>query len=714
MAIPGKHFRLLIILLTYAGVILSQNKTDSLLLLVKNSNTGSDFVRHSIHLAAEYDKEGKYDKMYEVAQSIIRVADSLNLIKESADGNLNAGIAMVRMGKYSQAAGFLTRARIKYQALGEKLSEAKALFWISKAEYNFGEYVKALSTLIKANEIIDLLLQKPGEENNRKLKILLIDIKGQIGAVYIAQAEYDKANEYFVECLRDALAVKNGDLISSMYTNIGAVYYYQNNNDSAIANFESAFRVSKEYGLKQGEADALNNIGLIYQEKGDYVKAISYLEQSMTIAQEMGDEKGTAESLLNIGELHLLNNNLEKSEAFYLKSLALSRKIGLRENVRTVYEALAKVYAKKKDFTKAYQYQLLFSSLKDSLVNEDRNKQFAEMQTKYGTEKKQKENVILKQQNDNQKLEAERHWLIIYGMIAFAILLAVLAFFIFRGYQEKKQANLQLKDKNQEIQQKNRIVEEQNKDIKDSIRYAKRLQEAILSPTDKFQEVFSDSFILFKPKDIVSGDFYWFERFGDQVFFAAADCTGHGVPGAFMSILGFNLLNQALNEYALDKPHAILNSVNKGLSKALRQRGEDANIKDGMDIALCAVNTKTRMLSFSGAFNPAWIVRNGSVIDVAGDKFPVGAYLGGYTSQFSLREVPLEKGDCLYIFSDGYADQFGGPKGKKFKYKQLKEVLIAMKDFPMDQQRSRLDKIHDDWKGNLEQVDDILMIGVRI
>ncbi|MBI3509477.1 MAG: tetratricopeptide repeat protein [Bacteroidetes bacterium] len=256
------------------------------------------------------------------------------------------------------------------------------------------------------------------------------------------------------------------------------------------------------------------------------------------------------------------------------------------------------------------------------------------------------------------------------------------------------------------------IIQQKNKDITDSITYARRIQEAILPPEKIISRLLPESFVLYKPKDIVSGDFYWIEQWGDAVLVAAVDCTGHGVPGAFMSLLGYNLMNQALNEFGLNKPSLMLNAVSKNLSKILRTAGDGTSVKDGMDIALCSIDRKKMILEFSGAYNPAWIIRDGKRIELAGDKFPVGAFVND-GNLFSNKEFPLEKNDCIYIFTDGYADQFGGPRGKKFKYKQLEELLLKIHREKMSEQKRILEKEILEWKGGLDQIDDILVIGIR-
>jgi serine phosphatase RsbU (regulator of sigma subunit) len=253
-----------------------------------------------------------------------------------------------------------------------------------------------------------------------------------------------------------------------------------------------------------------------------------------------------------------------------------------------------------------------------------------------------------------------------------------------------------------------------NKEITDSIKYAKRLQEAILPPSALVKRLLPDSFVLYKPKDIVSGDFYFVEEWGGKVFVAAVDCTGHGVPGAFMSIVGYNLLNQALNVYGLEKPFLILNDLNKNISKMLHQSQEDSAVKDGMDICLISLDKEKKILEYAGAYNPLWIVRKGELIELKPDKFPVGAFLGEDIKYFTHNMFQLEPDDMLYLFTDGYADQFGGPAGKKFKYKQLQQLMITNSVKAVNEQYLGFDETFEKWKGNLEQIDDILMIGIKI
>ncbi len=256
------------------------------------------------------------------------------------------------------------------------------------------------------------------------------------------------------------------------------------------------------------------------------------------------------------------------------------------------------------------------------------------------------------------------------------------------------------------VAQKEELAQK-NKDITDSIRYAKRIQFAILPEKSPFP----DTFILFKPKDIVSGDFYWFTEMGDKEFFSAVDCTGHGVPGAFMSIIGHNSLTKIVREYGILEPGKILSQLNKEVVQTLQQRTDSGDVYDGMDLALVCYNKKERILEYAGAFNPLYLVRNGEILETKANKVSIGRSSLSTEVEFTNHRFEIKKGDKIYLFSDGFADQFGGELMKKFKYKNLKELILRIQPETMENQRSIMDQTIEQWRGDVEQVDDILVIG---
>ena len=318
----------------------------------------------------------------------------------------------------------------------------------------------------------------------------------------------------------------------------------------------------------------------------------------------------------------------------------------------------------------------------------------------------------------------EKQKLVLYFVIFALILVSFLGYYIYRGYKIKKEANIKLEEKNRTISlQKDEIEKQrdlaaaqrdqiayQKKHITDSIMYAKRIQTALIPSLELFSDKL-EHFVLYKPLAIVSGDFYWVSTQNNLQIIIAADCTGHGVPGAFMSMLGVTMLNEIVSGKHIMMPDQIIEELRKGIIKALNQVENEDSVKDGMDIAICVVDFDKNILYFAGANNPLYLIRGGELIHYRGDKMPVAIHYK--MVPFTLHTIELQKGDAFYIFSDGYADQFGGPKEKKFMTSQLKETLVAMANEPMLKQGEKLNEIFEEWRGESPQVDDVTLIGVR-
>ena len=279
----------------------------------------------------------------------------------------------------------------------------------------------------------------------------------------------------------------------------------------------------------------------------------------------------------------------------------------------------------------------------------------------------------------------------------------------------KDKVNRELEDKEKErtaeISLQKEQIEKQNKEIRYSFDYAKRIQSTVLPPADVFENLFAEHFIFFKPRDIVSGDFYWISQKGNKIIITASDCTGHGVPGSLMSMLGITMLHEIVNEKDITGSDKILNELRVNIARTLKQEGKPGEQKDGMDMVLLIYNRTTQELEFSGANNPMYIIRDGEMLEYKGNNMPV-AYYDNMTD-FDRHTIKLQQNDRVYLFTDGFPDQFGGPDGKKFKYKPFKELLLEMHDRPMDEQKKILQMVFDEWKGELDQIDDVLVMGLR-
>jgi len=334
---------------------------------------------------------------------------------------------------------------------------------------------------------------------------------------------------------------------------------------------------------------------------------------------------------------------------------------------------------------------------------------------------------LINQQEEKIKIQLEsieKQKLMLYAAIFVLLLLSFLAYYIYRGYRIKKEANIKLEEKNRtilaqkgEIEKQRDIAETQRdqiayqkKHITDSIMYAKRIQTALLPSLELFSDEF-EHFVLYKPLDIVSGDFYWVSKKGEKQIIIAADCTGHGVPGAFMSMLGVTMLNEIVNGRGVTQPEEILNILRDEIIDSLKQSIEEDRVKDGMDMTVLAIDFKNNNVQLAGANNPLCIVRDNKLLTFKVDKMPVAIHYN--MKPFNLQEIKLKKGDCLYMFSDGFGDQFGGPKGKKFMVKNLKNKFVELSDMPMLKQGEKLSEIFEEWKGDASQVDDVTVIGIR-
>jgi serine phosphatase RsbU (regulator of sigma subunit) len=535
-----------------------------------------------------------------------------------------------------------------------------------------------------------------------------------IGLVYEKQELYDKALNQYNQTLKAAQEVNNKYSIAQAMNHIGSLYYQKDDKNRALDYFSKSLEINRSLNNTERIMEGLNNVAVVYQELGNYEQSLKYHHMFLDYSRKMEDKRSVAISLHNIGLVHKDEKQFEQAILYIDSSIYVAVSIDDFDDLQEMYKSLSEIYQEQGNYEKALENFRLSGVARDSSLSRVQSRQIVEMATKYETEKKETEIKLLSKEKERQKL-------ITYSSTGGFLLACALTFFIYRGYREKKTANQMLERKQVEIVSKNKalkvankIIQEKNKDITDSIRYAKRLQSAILKPENGLKECFDDGFIFFRPKDIVSGDFYWFEKFGNLSLVAAADCTGHGVPGAFMSIIGCNLLSQSVNEYAITQPAAILNSVNKGLAKVLQQKNEQNSVTDGMDIALCAFNSDKMVVEYAGAYNPVWHLRDGVITEYKANKFPVGAFVDKQVRIFNNHEIPVAKGDWLYIFSDGYADQFGGPEGKKFKYKQFQKLFTDNYKLAGTEQRTVLESTFEAWIGNLEQIDDLLVIGIKI
>jgi serine phosphatase RsbU (regulator of sigma subunit) len=654
-----------------------------------------------------------------VAQN--HIADSLEAVVKTQQDDSNKVNTLNLLsknqwgtGKYGPALANATSAKTLAEKLGYNTGLAGALKNGAIIYWYQGNYPLALDYDFKALDINKKLNNKKG----------IASCLGNIGIIYDEQGSYDKAMDYYNQSLSiyQSIGEKNG--IAGVVNAIGVVYREQKNYAKAREYYEKAMTIDSELGNKDGIARILGNIGNIYSDENNEKKAVEFGLKALAIYRETGNRNGIALNLGNIGDSYYKQKSFITAKSYLDSALAISKEIGNVEVIRDVYGALSLLDSAKNDFNAALKDYKEYIIYRDSLINDANTKKTVQTEMNFEFSQKQaaekaeqdKKDAIAEQDRNKQKV-------IRNSFIAGFILMIALAFFIFRGLQQKQKANLiitrqkeEVEQQKQLVEQQKTIVEEKNKDITDSIHYASRIQRALLTTDEYIGKHLNEYFILFKPRDIVSGDFYWsYTTPQGAVHIACCDCTGHGVPGAFMSLLNISMLNESVIERGITTPDMVLNGIRTNIIKALNPKGLDTESKDGMDCSYCVFDMKHSTIQVACANNPVWIVRNGtqSVEEIAPDKMPVGIQYGT-EKPFTLHTVKLNKGDCIYMFTDGYADQFGGPKGKKFKYKTLQEKLIAISHKPLADQKQILENTIQNWKGDLEQVDDILVIGIRI
>ena len=557
------------------------------------------------------------------------------------------------------------------------------------------------------------------EQNNQSLGLTSIYIN--LGDIYFQNDELDNAELFFKKALFYSRKTKQENVVANAYAQLAAIYLKKNRVHQAIDFYTKASGI-----YEKGKAYnrwALMKVGLsnAYAQLKDTQQYIRYIHEAHRISLLTSDLQIKARIYSKIASMYIARNDLKNASLFADSSYRYATQIRFPELMADAALNLSTVSGRQGNYQKAYEHLREYMGLNDSIRSSDiRNKV---VKSQYELEYNKKEIELKAEQEKKDAIrqaEKKQQQLILLLVSLGLLIIAVFGAIAFINFRKTKKANLiienqklQVELKNEEITHQKELIEEKQKEIIDSINYARRIQQAVLTGEDVWSKVSKEHFILFRPKDIVSGDFYWAYNTPDGCsVFALADCTGHGVPGGFMSMLGNSFLNEIVVENKVFKADEILNRLRSKIIAALEQKGMTEQ-KDGMDISLCVWNKHNNTLEFAGANNPLWLLRDGAITEYKADKMPIGTYLETEVP-FSSTLIPLEKSDVIYLSTDGYADQFGGEKGKKLKYKALLEMLARYSSLVMDDQKQELDRAFVSWKSNYEQVDDVCVIGIRV
>ena len=741
----------------------SQN-IDSLEKSLKNGKIDTNRVKTYNQLFLNYEFTDTVKAFFYLREALV-LSQKLSYKPGEALVYLHTGFSKEDFGDYDNALIYYIKSKNVYASFGDEFGIANcenALANIYRSKSLFPEalasYTNALNYYLKSR-------------NQKGIG----SVYNNIGSVYDAIGNYKKATEYYIKSIGFYEKINFELGVAATYCNLGVIFQSQRNYETAISYFNKSIILCQKLGQKNFEGNNYNNLGDLYEAKGDLKTALQYHLKALKIRTEISDKFGMGSTLANIGGIYSDLDSLKQalvyldesekiyleleSKKFYAKTILrkatvliktkqfpvaekyvktaidIAKEIDGNDELRRAYYIATDLYEKMGNASKALTYSKMYIAIQDSVFSIENRKTITELERKYQSEKKDAEINILNKDKVLQIKEIEQSNLIKKSLLAGVLLVLLLLGVSVKAFLTKKKSNQiitlqknevekqrQLADERREIAESPKsIIEEKQKEILDSIHYAKRIQQAMLTSESYFNEYLNaEYFIFYQPKDIVSGDFYWASYVKSSVangnknlfYLATADCTGHGVPGAFMSLLNISFLNENIIEKEIQNPAQVLIAQRKQIIKALNPSGTE-NSKDGMDCVLCAFDFNDYTLEFAAANNPLWLIRNNELIEHKANKMPVGKGEDN-DKDFTCKKIELQKGDMIYTFTDGYADQFGGPRGKKFMYKRLHKLLLENHQLPIQEQRELFSKTINDWKGDNEQVDDILLIGIRV
>ncbi len=775
------------------GSITAQTKIDSLIRQIDVVEHDTTKVNLMIEVARAY-YDSSFDisfKWYEKAATLAKSIKGDSVVNYRAQIQLaesfqsKAWLYIEYTGNYDSAFILIDEVFNIYKKTERNTPWVKAsVFAFNKGQvfntkgtfyFYQGEYDKAIENYQKAV----VLFERSGFEQHCATMYL------NIGNIFIKQKSYEKAIEYYTKSMEIKQKYDDQKGIANTINNIGTVYYYKKDYPTAIEYFKKSLKIREELGEMRSVSKSYNNIGVLYRNMGDFKSAIHFYKKSLELKKQIGDKSGMVTLYGNLVQLYqslaLSANSAEERNSCFLKakdygSLAMEIANELQALPGKLYavESLKELYKSWKKPTKALRYAEEIVVLKDSMFSDEKTRAIAEMETKYQSEKKEQEIekqklLLAKEKAISTKKNFQRN-----AFVAGFILMLVVALVVIRSNRQRKRANMLIREKNdileqanaeisaqrdeiesqrdeieaqrdyvtrqkEEIELKNKEITFKNREITDSITYARRIQEALLPSEKLLETLFPEHFVLFRPRDIVSGDFYWTAEVGGKAILATGDCTGHGVPGAFMSLLGISYLNEIVIKNQLTNPGEILNRLRGFIINALHQKNKDIRkieTKDGIDIAIYVVHSDEKKIEFAGARNSLYVVReqtreeqegtvpgkpenavfNGTHIlqEYKANRMPVGIHVKN--KPFDTQVILIDQPALLYTFSDGFMDQFGGSAHKKFMSKAFKELILSLHNKNMPEQKESLNQKFDDWMNasGEKQGDDVVVVGVKV
>ncbi len=678
---------------------------------------------------------GEVDKAFESTELSREAYKSTDDKKGVAACYVNEGIFKRNFGEIEQSGDSFQKALEIYKEIDDKEG-------IAKTYLNIGNLFKIQGNLKTA---LDNYLQslKFFEEVNDKY--MVAQLYQNIGIVYSDQDDREKALDNYNRALDIFADLDEIRGIAEVNNNIGNNYADNKEYELAISYYQKSLKLFEEIGYTPMIAHTFYNLGDANNKIRNFDKAKEYFDKSLKIYESMNYGPGMALCYNGLGEYYYYLSEYEKAIGFLEKAKEISIETDIITSSIDAVEWLSLNYEKIGEYKKAYENHVLFKKYNDSIFNENNEKAITALSMQYEFDKKEKIREVEEQKKEAIQKEKDKwNFIVKSGLSLLVILMLAIAVISVVNFRRKVKANRLLKAQKEEIEHqkveleqsneevlaqrdeiedKNILITEQRdialkqkEEITDSIQYAQRIQEAVLPDKKIFTEDIEDYFIYFRPKDIVSGDFYWMTKVDDKLIVTAADCTGHGVPGAFMSMLGLTFLNEIVNKDKILVAGKILDRLRNKVIDSLHQK--DRETKDGMDMAISIIDTEKQEIQFAGAYNPLYFIPavkdgNYEINKIPADRMPIGIHLK-MDDDFTNHVIKYNKGDSIYLFSDGYMDQFGGDEGRKLKSRKFQELLLKIQSKSMTEQKEILDQFLNKWKGDLDQLDDIIIIGMKL
>jgi len=649
------------------------------------------YVNALTNLGNVFESRGRNDLALKYYQMALASVKKIGNKRVTATVSSNIGTIYMNKGSNDKAVAYYRMALSLSEEVDDQKTMAMILSNLSLIYINQGDLRKAHEYLQRSLKLHESLRDKAGKSKDFY----------NIGLIFDELKEYQNALDYYEDALVLMKELGDSKGIANVYVSLGNTYANTKDYKKAIKYYNDALVLRNKDNDLPGLAKVYQNIGALEEIMGKDDQAIVYYEKSLRIEEQTGNTNGIAESLINIGTIYKNRGEYARAFDYYKRCEQLARQNNYKRLMMVACKNISEIYMLQDKCQKALDYYIDYTAIKDTLFNEESKRQISEIQTRYETDKRQQEIKLLKKEGLLKEVEIKQKKLWTNALVVFIIVVVVFFLYLFRV---KSRANKLLEEKNEKI-------EEHQTAIIDSINYASKIQNALLPQKDALETLREEFFVLLKPRDIVSGDFYWVSQINGKTYACAADCTGHGVPGAFMSMLGISLLNEAVNRKNLFVPGEILDYMRNEIISLLHQTKE-VGIKDGMDIALFCIDHESNQLQYAGAFNSLYIVRDNRVTELKADAMPLAFYY--HMPPFTNLTIELGKGDMVYVFSDGYVDQFGGPNHKKFMKRRFKELLVAVSNESAAKQKEILDETIEEWKGINEQTDDIIVVGMKI